>query len=244
MSMMRTEGTRVGSGGELSHALAHVRRGTEVLNELWSGTFASSEAAASGIALAEASQALHRALTVLQDMGACSPEPQPQHPAGAAYAEAKERVSPYVPNLASELAMAIMDLVADGIVVVDQQMAIRFANPLAETIFRYGNEELVGLAVERVLPGWYHEAGIRHRHRYAIALLPRPVGMVSTMLGRRSDGSPVSLQVSLSPITVGTDEATIVAVREVSQHRTIVSSSKRRRPLRMTNPPQPDSTSA
>jgi hypothetical protein len=110
---MWTEGARVGSERELSHALAHVRRGAEVLHGLWKATLESGESPGSWIPLTEARQALHRALIVLQDMSSDSPERDPEQPTWIASGEGTDRSCPYVPDLAPELAPAITDLIAE-----------------------------------------------------------------------------------------------------------------------------------
>ena len=54
--------------------------------------------------------------------------------------------------LTDEALRSAVDAAPDGIVIVDEAGLIVFANPMAERLFGYARDELVGSSVDRLLP--------------------------------------------------------------------------------------------
>ncbi len=55
-------------------------------------------------------------------------------------------------ELTDELLISVIDAAPDGMVVVDDEGTIEFANPMAAQLFGYPVDELVGRPVEILLP--------------------------------------------------------------------------------------------
>lgn len=115
----------------------------------------------------------------------------------------------------SDLASTIVELAPDGILVVDPDGQISFANPAAAAMFGYPRQDMTGLSVDALVPTCLRLVHARHRRGYIGEPSPRPMGMGRDLMGRRADGSEVPLEVSLSPVSLAGRQATIAVVRVV-----------------------------
>ena len=115
----------------------------------------------------------------------------------------------------------IMIGAAEGILMADAGARILFANPAAGTIFGYENAELVGLSIDVLVPKELRELHAKHRATYWEAPTPRPMRPGSGLLGRRKDGTPVAIEVTLNAV-VRDGNATVVAfIRDVTKQRKV-----------------------
>lgn len=114
---------------------------------------------------------------------------------------------------------AIFEAAPDGIVVVDSQGVIRDVNPQAEEMFGYTREELVGSAVEVLVPE--DSRGIHREERtdYVEDPEPRPMGVDLELRGLRKDGTEFPVEISLSPLHTDEGMYVISIVRDVSERR-------------------------
>jgi two-component system, sensor histidine kinase len=124
-------------------------------------------------------------------------------------------------SLSAELARGVLDAAPDAMVVIDEGGVIRFANRQVSTLFGYSHEEVVGLAVEQLMPERFRGRHIAHRRDYAAAPRPRAMGEGFTLFGRRLDGSEFPVEISLS--SIGTAEQLLVAaaIRDVSDRKRV-----------------------
>ena len=115
---------------------------------------------------------------------------------------------------------SLLEFVPDAMVIVDQASGdIVHVNHLAEELFGYRREELVGRPVETLLPSRLFEAHRRHREAYATAPHTRPMGSGLELVGLRRDGREFPAEVSLSPLAAGDRGYAIAAVRDVGERK-------------------------
>ena len=114
---------------------------------------------------------------------------------------------------------AIFRASPDGILVVDRAGRIQDANPMAERLFGYTREELVGCEVEALVPDRVRPGHAAHRHAYAARPNPRPMGIGMELSARRRDGTEFPVEISLSPYRPGNPELVIATVRDVTQRK-------------------------
>ena len=120
-------------------------------------------------------------------------------------------------------AESIVELSPDAVVVTDTAGHIILVNRQTEVLFGYPREELLGQAVEVLLPERFHAVHQLHRRGYGAAPRTRPMGAHLSLFGRHRDGREFPLEVSLSPVP-GADEGSeplvISSIRDVSElHR-------------------------
>jgi PAS domain S-box-containing protein len=125
--------------------------------------------------------------------------------------EPSEALSPY----------AFFELAPDGIIVADSAGRIRHVNHQTEVLFGYDRTELVGSAVETLLPPRLSTIHEQHRARYVAAPHTRPMGTNLDLSGLRKDGSEFPVEVSLSPLQTESELLVIAIVRDVTERTRI-----------------------
>ena len=87
---------------------------------------------------------------------------------------------------------------AEGLVVVDPSGAIIMHNPRLSAMFGYEENELVGSAVEVLLPEQLRHRHVDHRAAYHAKPVQRSMGIGMDLRGRRKDGSEFPVEISLN----------------------------------------------
>jgi PAS domain S-box-containing protein len=88
-----------------------------------------------------------------------------------------------------------------GIILVDADGRIAFANPQAELQFGYSADELQGAEIELLIPQRFHQQHRQARAKYLRAPSTRPIGTGSLLWGRRKDGHEFPVDIALTPMT-------------------------------------------
>jgi PAS domain S-box-containing protein len=120
-------------------------------------------------------------------------------------------------QLRTEDYRALLDGAPDAIVVVDNHGNIEFANRRTTDLFGWAPDELVGRAIEVLVPDRLHATHHGNRSRYIAAPSVRPMGSDRTLFARRRDGSEFPVEISLSPLQ--TDRGLLVSsiIRDVTE---------------------------
>jgi PAS domain S-box-containing protein len=113
----------------------------------------------------------------------------------------------------------LLDAAPDAIVVVDQEGRIVLVNVQTERLFGYGRDELLGQAVEILVPTALRAGHVSRRDHFIDKPTVRPMGTGMDLSGRRKDGTEVPIEISLSPVK--TDEGMFVsaAIRDTTERR-------------------------
>ncbi|MFC7098278.1 PAS domain-containing sensor histidine kinase [Halobaculum marinum] len=115
----------------------------------------------------------------------------------------------------------LCDTIPDAIVIVDEAGAVTYANSRVTDLFGYAPEELVGEAVEVLVPDGIAEAHVDKRESYMADPQTRPMGVGLDLVGQRKDGSQFPVAISLSPVDTDDDNAVVATVRDVSDQETL-----------------------
>ncbi|MEO5995942.1 MAG: PAS domain-containing sensor histidine kinase [Chitinophagaceae bacterium] len=97
---------------------------------------------------------------------------------------------------------ALFNFATIGIVVTNQNGRIINFNKCAETQFGYSREEILGKAVEELIPNKFHSSHIKHRNYYYHHPEPRSMGAGRDLYAKRKDNSVFPVEVSLSHYVV------------------------------------------
>jgi PAS domain S-box-containing protein len=116
---------------------------------------------------------------------------------------------------------SLLEFVPDGIVVVDDQGLVVHVNAMAVDLFGWGREEIVGQAVEVLLPARYRSGHVGVRRAYHDAPRPRPMGLGTDLTALRRDGTEFPAEISLSPLREGTRTWAIAAIRDATERRRV-----------------------
>ncbi len=119
------------------------------------------------------------------------------------------------PGALSEL----LDAAPDGIVMAGVDGRIQYVNKAAEELFGYQRDELVGVLVERLIPGRLRGRHVSDRTTYAEHPRPRPMAPGLRLQGLRNDGSEVPVRISLAPMSVDGTRSVVAIVRDATEER-------------------------
>ena len=103
--------------------------------------------------------------------------------------------------------------------VVDDRGRIVLVNVKAEKKFGYSQCELVGQAVEILVPDRLREKHLGLRRGLADNLQPQQMGIGRDFYGRRKDGSEFPVEVGLNPIKCGLDTLVMVTIVDISARK-------------------------
>ncbi len=105
----------------------------------------------------------------------------------------------------------------DGMLLVDDQGMILFANQRAEQLFGARSGALLGSAVDDLIPARHRTAHAEQRTNYEKDATARRMGSLRGLTGLRADGVEIPLDISLSPLIEQGRRLVVVAVRDVSR---------------------------
>ena len=113
----------------------------------------------------------------------------------------------------------LLESAPDAIVVTNADGEIVVANARAEAVFGYTRGELIGSAVELLMPERRRQAHAALREEYVSDPRPRHGNRLGDFKARRKDGSEFPVEITLNPIE--TDDGLLVssAIRDVTERR-------------------------
>src|SRR6516225_1243237 len=120
-------------------------------------------------------------------------------------------------DLESETFRSFLEAVPDAVVIVNRAGRIICVNERAGLLFGYGHDELLGQAIELLVPERFHDKHIAHRDGYFAEPRVRPMGVNLELFGRRKDGIEVPVEISLSPLRAGKDIFVVTTIRDMSE---------------------------
>jgi PAS domain S-box-containing protein len=100
-----------------------------------------------------------------------------------------------------EMLDALFKHATEGIIVSDNKGQIVMINPIAEKLFGYNKEELIGKKIEVLIPRRYTERHVNDREKYTQNPHPRSMGIGMDLFAMRKDGSEFPVEISLSNFT-------------------------------------------
>ena len=117
----------------------------------------------------------------------------------------------------------LLESAPDAILELDQDGRIVLLNHMAEQLFGYSREEMLGLTVEALVPEAARGAHQRHRARYLSHPVTRPMGSGLKLEARRKDGSHFPVEISLSSVESGGGSRVTTIIRDITERRQMES---------------------
>ncbi|MGH7820578.1 MAG: PAS domain-containing protein, partial [Candidatus Binatia bacterium] len=140
------------------------------------------------------------------------------------------RSEPQTLDLTEARWKAILETARDGIISIDRTGRITLFNRAAEDIFGYGAAEAIGRNVSMLMPAPYREEHDRYIRSYEATGVPKAIGRIRDVEGRRKTGEvfPVELSVSEAHLEGG-GVVYMAILRDVSERRGMEEALRRER---------------
>jgi len=118
----------------------------------------------------------------------------------------------------------------DGVVLVDADGLIVYANARIADLFGFALTDLMGRPIEMLMPERFHAQHTSHRGAYQQHSRVRPMGDPQYLfLGRRVDGIEFPVEIHLAPIQETEQQWTLAFIRNASERNAILDELKRSR---------------
>jgi PAS domain S-box-containing protein len=118
-----------------------------------------------------------------------------------------------------QMALALFENAAQGILWIDAAGQILSFNAMAERMFDYRREEIVGRQLETLMPDRFRSQHAEHRRDYFHAPRTRPMGLGMDLVARRKDGSEFPVEISLSHVRTESGTVAVAFVNDISERR-------------------------
>ncbi|HCX80743.1 MAG: PAS domain-containing sensor histidine kinase [Curvibacter sp. RIFCSPHIGHO2_12_FULL_63_18] len=113
----------------------------------------------------------------------------------------------------------IVEMAPYAIVMIGEGGLIEMVNRQAETIFGYVRSELLGQAIEVLLPERFRRVHPAHRGNFVAEPSPRLMGIGRDLYGRRKDGGEFPIEIGLTPIRTPEGMKVVSAIVDLSERK-------------------------
>jgi PAS domain S-box-containing protein len=118
---------------------------------------------------------------------------------------------------AEEHLRLVIEAAPNAMLLVDKAGSVSLTNAQTQRLFGYTREELIGKAVEQLVPERFRSAHPGLRGNYFAAPTTRVMGAGRDLFGLRKDGSEVPIEIGLNPITTPQGDFVLAAIIDITE---------------------------
>ena len=116
---------------------------------------------------------------------------------------------------------ALLERAPQGIISANSDGSIILVNAMAEQLFGYSREELLGRPVEVLVPERFRGRHVTHRAGYFSQPLKRPMGLGLDLQGRRKDGTEFPIEISLSHVETERETLAVSFISDITERKRV-----------------------
>lgn len=124
-----------------------------------------------------------------------------------------------IPIVSNEAFTEIFHSMSEGLIMVSEEGKIVISNPVADQIFGYERNGLVGLTMENLLPERYRGGHVNFRKAFYASPSPRRMGMGRDLMAIRKDGKEFPVEISLSFTRYKKNLLVMAFISDISQRK-------------------------
>lgn len=128
---------------------------------------------------------------------------------------------------AEALAKTTVDASPTAQIMIDRDGGIVLFNRMAEKIFGYHRDELLGKPIEILVPQGLRDEHVAHRNSFIKEPLARAMGIGRDLNGVRKDGSEFPVEIGLQPLRIADGPSVLASVIDISARKKVEQSQRR-----------------
>lgn len=122
---------------------------------------------------------------------------------------------------------ALFEFATEGIIITNKNGIITKANPSAERLFRYNKGELIGQAVEELIPASLKHKHEQHRSKFNESPHSRSMGKDIDLLAKRKDNTEFPVEISLTHFKQDNEIHVVAFIIDISERKASQENIKR-----------------
>lgn len=114
---------------------------------------------------------------------------------------------------------AVLETARDAIISIDENGLLTLFNPMAERVFGYAADEVLGRNVNMLMPDPYAVEHDRYLQSYRDTGVAKAIGRIREVEARRKNGEVFPIELSVSEARIGDERIFTAIIRDVSERR-------------------------